>query len=258
MRNPILALWAATSFLLCSCAVKENRGPCPSYLTFDASAYFGVSDVAFVNLNAGNRIFKDTLYLGTGQTAAEWEAEKGEMTAYSFSNLWKSEERNGVVTIPEGEQADPLRASCHRFECYDETFGIDAKPNRQTALVRLRILNVEGIYPYDLQVAGDICGIDLKTLTPLDGPFRYDLDFDEYMMCEFYLPRQKRESRPEIKVFLDGDHIDTLPLHSWLESAGYDWSAEDLPDISLDYVHGQLKVIVNVQGWEHEDYEVIL
>ncbi len=251
-------LLAAFFIVAVSCTVKENRSPCPSFLTIDASAFFGVTDVAFVNLDTGTQKLRDTLYLMAGMMSTEWAAQKGGMTAYTFSNLGRSVENDGIVTIPVGEQADPLRASCHSFECYDESAGIEAVPNRQSALVRLRILNVEGAYPYDLQVAGDVCGIDLRSMSPVDGEFRYDLEFDDDLSCEFYLPRQREDSRPEINVFLDGVHIDSLPLYSWIWAAGYDWTSEDLPDISLDMIHGQLRVVINVQGWEHEDYEVIL
>ncbi len=253
MIYPVLA-----AILLCSCTVKEDRGPCPSRLTVDASAFRDVSDVAFVSLTTETQSLKDTLYLDSGDMEAVWEANKGLMTAYAFSNVGKGREKDGVVTIPPGEEADPLRAFCHRFECYEELAGIEAVPNRQSALVHLRVLNVEGSYPYELQVSGDVCGIDLKTLSPLEGEYRHWIRLDEGLTCEFHLPRQGRWSRAVIDVFLDGTCIDSLPLHSWIDAAGYDWTLDDLPDIHIDIVHGLLQVFINIQGWEHEDYEVVL
>ncbi len=252
-----MALTAAL-YIGCSCAVKEDREFCPSRLTVDASSFFGISDVAYVNMDSGTGQLKDTLYLKTGQTSAEWLAPKGMITAYAFSNLTESIENEGIITIPTGKDADPLRAFCQRLECYNEIAGIEAVPNRQSAKVRLRILNVEDGYPYSLQIIGDVCGIDLRSMTPVQGEFRYDLCLDDDLTCDFYLPRQNERNSLEIKVLLDGVHIETLPLAAWIEAAGYDWTMDDLPDISLDMDHARMRVVINVQGWEHESYEVVL
>ncbi len=251
---PLLAVFLAA----CSCSVKEDRLPCPAFLTFDVSAFREVSDTAFTNLMTSTQNIRDTLELEKGHASMEWSAEKGEMTVYAFSNLREGVEDDGIVMIPPGKEADPLRAFCHSFECYEEQRVVEAVPNRQTALVHLEISDSDDGYPYTLQVESDVCGIDLRSLKPLEGRFFHDLVLDRDLSCRFNLPRQRTESKPQLNLLLDGVRIDALPLHSWLEAAGYDWTADDLPDIRLNVDPAKLRVTVNVQGWEHEEYEIVL
>ncbi len=241
-----------------SCSIKEDRLPCPSYLTFDTSSFNGVSDTAFVNLLTRTQNLRDTLELEGIYSSVLWAARKGNMTAYAFANLKGNSEDDGVVTIAPGERADPLRAFCRNFDCRQEKYVVEAVPNRQTALIHLRISDVDGEYPYDLQIDSDVCGIDLKTMSPVGGRFFHDLVLDDELSCSFHLPRQNPESRPRINVFLDGVRIDSMPMYSWLESAGYDWTSDDLPDIMFDVDQAKLRVTVNVQGWDHEEYEIVL
>lgn len=244
---------------MCSCSVKEDRTPCPSYITLDASAYREYSDSAYVHLLDQAHDIRDILDLEAGQVSREWAAKKGMIVTYVFSNLDRSTESDGVVYIPVGEQADPLRAFSWRQECYEEAVEIMAVPDRQSALVHLKFKNGESKeFPYELEVAGDISGIDLKGLTPVKGEFRYRLELDSDLKCEFYLPRQLPSSSPVIELAYAGSHIDTLPLHTWIKAAGYDWEASDLQEIYIEVDQGRIQVSVRVDEWINAGYYEVI
>ncbi len=244
---------------MCACSVKENRTSCPSYITLDVSAYREYSDSAYVHLQDQAHEIRDTIDLEAGQVSREWASKKGMIVTYVFSNLDRSREKNGIVHIPPGEQADPLRAFCRRFECYEEIEEIKAEPDRQSALVHLKFKNVKSeVFPYELEVISDICGIDLKGLTPVKGEFRYKLELDSEMSCKFYLPRQLPSSTPVIYLSYEGVHIDTLPFHSWIKAAYYDWESSDLQDIHIEIDQGMIQVSFMVDEWIQAGfYEVI-
>ncbi len=260
MNNVAHILFTVILFtVISSCSVKEDRTPCPTYITMDATAFLKYTDTVYVHMLSETQSIRDTLDLEAGQMSAEWAAQKGKIITYAFSNIKRSVEKNGIVTIPVGEQADPLRAFSRRFESYDELVSVEAQAPRQSALIHLRFNNVdEPVYPYDLVVVGDVCGIDLKSLTPYGGEFRYSLPLDKDNCCEFYLPRQFSDSKPVIELSYLGEHIDTLPLYSWLRSAEYDWDSDDLPDVYIDIEQGQLHVDIRVEDWSFDgNYDVI-
>ncbi len=242
-----------------SCSVKEDRTPCPSIVTLDASAFEGDYQRAYSQLITQTQDLRDTLDLSMGETSCEWLAQKGVMTSYIYAGLIESSEHEGIVSIPLGHQADPLRAYCRRFECYEEDFTVVAKQNRQSALVNFEIKDVqEGMYQYDLEVVSDISGIDLRTMYPVQGEFRCVLPLDKNARGQFLLPRQLPQSKPYINVYLEETLIDTLPLHEWIAAVNYDWTQEDLPDINISVDQGQLQVRVDVEGWSGDTiYDVL-
>ncbi len=247
-----------TAVLSCSCSVKEDRLACPGRIVFDASRFWGLSDVVCLNLTAEGRNVGDTLNVKRGQFSMECDVRKGLVEAYAFSNLRNSVENDGIVTIPVGKQADDLRAYCCRVNCSAEQVLVKAEPNRQSASVHLKLHNGSGNYPYRLQLCGDVCGIDLRSMTPVEGAFSYELELDDDLSCEFRIPRQKPGGRTVINVLSGGSVVEVFPLHSWIQAAGYDWTRADLSKIFLDIDQEQLRVMVNVQGWEHEEFEIIL
>ncbi len=259
MRKVALTYFLIAVAAFSSCSVKEDRSPCPSIVTLDASAYEGDHQKAYSQLITQTQDLRDTLDLSMGETSVEWLAQKGLMTSYVYAGLVESSEHEGIVSIPLGHQADPLRGYCRRFECYEEEFTVVAKVNRQSALINFEIKDVEdGTYQYDLEVVSDVSGIDLRTMCPVKGEFRCELPLDKNARGRFLLPRQLPGSSPYINVYLEGTLIDTLPLHEWIRAAGYDWTQDDLPDLNISVDQGQLQVHVNVEGWNTDAvYDVL-
>ncbi len=259
MRKVALTYFLIGVAAFSSCSVKEDRTSCPCIVTLDASAFEGDYQRAYSQLITQTQDLRDTLDLSMGETSCEWLAQKGVMTSYVYAGLVESTEHEGIVSIPLGHQADPLRGYCRRFECYEEELTVVAKVNRQGALVNFEIKDVEdGMYQYNLEVVSDVSGIDLRTMYPVKGEFRCSLPLDGNARGSFLMPRQLPESKPFINVYLQDTLIDTLPLHEWIQAVGYDWTQEDLPDINISVDQGQLQVHVSVEGWSGDNvYEVI-
>ncbi len=259
MNKVAQTLIVAAMVAVSSCSVKEDRTPCPSYITVDASSFREYSDTAYAHLLDDSQDLRHPLDLKSGELSHEWLARKGKVITYVFSNLMNSVEREGVVLVPVGQQADPLRAFSRQFECYEELVTIQAKADRQSTLVHLQFKNVnEEVYPYDLEVVGDVCGINLRSMTPVKGEFRHALELDRELSCEFYLPRQLPDSKPVLEIRYGGTRIDSFPLYSWIAASHYDWTRDDLPDVFIEIDQAQLHFSVNVEGWVYEGfYEVI-
>ncbi len=251
----VVHLSVLLTLMLYSCSVKEDRLSCPCHLTVEVSDFKGYSDGVKLGLKSGALFLRDSLALTGDESSYHWTAKKGSITAFVYSGLQNSMEIDGVVTIPVGMQADSLRAYSETFECYEETKKIITRANRQTAFVCLRFVTYDGsAYPYQLQLSGNINGIDLRDMTVLEGEFRCDISLDDNNASSFYLPRQTEDSEITIKVYDQDRYLTSLPLYEWIQKADYDWLSPDLPRLSIVYDVSCEEVFVEVDDWEEGKY----
>ena len=76
-----------------------------------------------------------------------------------------------------------------------------------------------------------------------------------------YLAVLPRQSDASLMLYIDdGDtSVKAFALGQYIVSGGYDWTADDLEDISVSIDFAQTEVLVTVDGWESVyDYDVEL
>lgn len=246
--------------VLSSCSVKEDRTPCPCWLCLDITPSKAYSkDVTLSAWNEG-RIFSQTVSIADYPSCYEQTVPKGHVNVSAYCGRRESMEEGGRIIIPLGCESDPIRAHLRSVDCLGEFAHDTLNMCKQWATVHLKIENSsDDQYPYSLSVESDICGIDLRNLSPIKGQFRYDLDLDSQESCSFRLPRQRDDSKAVIVTYADNDRLDELPLYQWIEQTGYSWHDKDLKDIyiGVDYVRAEVTIII--QGWDEGDsYEVRL
>lgn len=249
-----------TAFILSSCSVKEDRTPCPCWLGIDITPSKVYSkDVTLSGWNEG-RIFSHTVSIADYSSSYEQTVPKGHVNVAAYCGRKESTEEGGRIIIPLGYDSDPIRAHLRLVDCHGEFAHDTLTMCKQWATVHLKIENSsDDQYPYSLSVESDICGIDIRDLSPIRGAFSYDLTLDSQESCSFRLPRQRDDSRAVIVTYSGGDKLDELPLYQWIEESGYSWHDKDLKDIyiGVDYVRAQVSIVI--QGWDEGDsYEVRL
>ena len=251
---------AALAIIVTSCSVKEDRTPCPCWLGIHITPSLDRGRDLTVSAWDEGRIFSQTVSVADYPDAYEQTVPKGHVTVSAYCGRKVSTEEGGRIIIPHGYDADPVWAHLRMVDCTGEFAKDTVDMCKQWATVYLKIENSsEDEYPYRLAVESDVCGFDIRDLSPVSGPFRCELELDSEESCSFRLPRQRDDSRSVITVYSNGERLDDLPLYQWIEATGYSWHDRNLKDIyiGVDYVRAEVTLVI--QGWaEGESYEITL
>ena len=245
---------AALVSLLCSCSVKEERTPCPCWLGLDISGCVDRSDSLTLSLWGERSSLSEEVCIGDYPNLLERMVEKGIVTTAAVCGYDKTCVRNGSVLSKAGEEAYAVLGYVNTIDCTGEEARDSVALGRQTARIHLAVeTNPDEDYPYELSVAGDVCGLMIRDLSPVKGEFGHRLHLDSERVCTFRLYRQLAGSRPVIIVRKDGQEVDRLPLYDWIRAVGYDWSAPDLEDIFIGMDYAKANVTITVSDWQNGD-----
>lgn len=243
-----------------SCSIKEDRTHCPCRLSMDITACSPYGEKVILAAWGTGRIFCETVAVSDYPETYDRGVPKGYVHAIACSALEESALSGRYILIPEGRQTDKVMARSELVDCRGETAHDKVTLHKQYATVHLNVDCPDGgAYPYSLAVKGNINGLDLVTLEPVEGPYSSALQANpDGTSWEFRLPRQKTGSKIELQVIHEGEVRDTLPLYRWIEATGYSWKETDLKDISITMDYARTHVTVIVQGWEGISLEIII
>ena len=204
--------------LVPSCSVKENRAACPCGLTLDLTGL----PVRPVVLSVTGEGYSWTEVVHA-DTVLVLPVPKGEVAVSAVGGALA--EGDGSVRIPAGEEAPPL----YLFYA--------ARPPFEAV--------VEGFYGGWEPDGGPAPGSFSRRLLPgSDG------------RAALRLPRQGDDSLLMHIVFSD-QVVRTFALGSYIAAAGYDWSAPDLEDLSLQVDISLTSVTISSDLWSRtEDIEL--
>lgn len=244
---PIL-LFLATVVSIASCSIKEDRSGCPCVLTVNMQDAAG--KVMMNGWNDGNRIIYDILEPDSNEITVKYRVPRGrcEMSAIrGYEGLVLSDD---VLLIPEGRQMTCLYAGASVIDTYRETAEYDVSLKKNHAKVSFRFSDSKtGLCPYDIQVRGNVAGIEMKTLAPVRGDFICTPDINTGKGYEFVIPRQMDETL-SMELMRENGKYETIALGNIIASTGYDWNADDLADIDLVIDLPKGEVFITVSGWD--------
>ena len=244
--------------LAISCSIKENRTDCPCILVLD----FSKIDTALVKsldvmaTYEGNMVFRDRVSVRDFEAEFIRDVPHGDVRL----NVWCiGDERIG------DEQGVVIPYGCECPVLYMRSFLADTRGEscRETVQVhknfcRLTVL-VKGVDKplYSITFKGNVDGYSLDGL-PSEGDFACVAYPGENGNLQAGLPRQVDSSL--ILEVDDGTTVlKTCALGDHIINGGYDWSAEELEDltVTLDYQITYIKVVIS--GWDKEYfYNIIL
>lgn len=234
-----------------SCSIKEDRSPCPCWLDIDiTSCLEHTREVTLAGYN-GSRVFFEKVAVDDYPDTYEAIVTKGMVISTALSGLKESKIEGSKILIPEGCESDQIRAHSALVDCTGESATDKVELFRQYATVHLSMKGEDiKVNPYDIRIIGDVCGIDITTLSPITGGFIFSPETDSEGTWTFRLPRQHEDTRVRADLLLDGSAVDQLPLHEWIRQTGYSWIERDLKDIYIGVDFGQGTVSVTIQGWD--------
>lgn len=238
---------------LSGCSVKEDRTECPCFLTLDWS---GVD--CWAMMEAGN----DALSWNVSDVGGTWR-EAGELPLETLDptyDLSVPKDSIGVSVAcgaspgPEGEVIVPEGTGFPRLYFYSgivDATGMTAVDtvylHREHAELFLYVRNVMqtgAVY----EVEGTIAGCDMYG-TPVPGRFVSRVVTDNRGLGSLVIPRQLDGSL-RLNVIYAGEVVRSLAIGEYIIQSGYDWSATDLKDISMEIDFYQTEVTVRIEQWK--------
>lgn len=257
IRHMILAA-VSCALLLSSCAVKEDRSSCPCLLVLD----FSGTDTSVVNMaevvvmEEPDILSADTVEVSRlgGFYRTSVPRRSLHLKVWSGTDSLSSD---GILTIPLGRDCPPVYM--HDSDILPQNERYDKVVRMRRNHCRLKI-QIEGSheFSYGLRLEGNVAGYDSHG-DPMTGEFSYVVPYDEFRME--YLAVLPRQSDASLMLYIDdGDtSVKAFALGQYIVSGGYDWTADDLEDISVSIDFAQTEVLVTVDGWESVyDYDVEL
>lgn len=227
--------------LLAGCSVKEDRSACPCTLVLDFSD-LPVTPVMLSVEGEGCSVLQivhaDTLMtLSVPRTDLSVSVTGGALP-----------DAAGSVRIPFGEEAPPLYLYHASVSSAAEQVVLPVHLRKQFCQLTLAFTGPPGYGPpFEVEVEGFVDGW-ARDGSPLDGPFSYRLLPGGDGMAVIRLPRQRDDSLLMHIVFSD-QVVRTFALGNFMAAAGYDWSAADLEDLTLNVDVSVTSVTISTDAW---------
>lgn len=248
-----------TLALLClsGCSVKEDRSVCPCRLILDFSDV-DISSIGSVDLSV------------TTQDGFEY-ADEVDSDAFANDYMVSVPRRLVLVTgwagtdgclsedgvlIPYGSDSPPVYLHLSSVDADCEEVNERIVMHKNYCHMTINMKGEETDSPV-LILSSNVNGYE-KDGRPSQGDFRYEVSPDEDRAACLDLPRQVDDSL--ILEIDDGTGVvKRFPLGEYVAESGYDWTAPDLDDITIDLDLAVTHVSLTIQGWETEHkFDVVI
>ena len=251
-KTKTLIIMAAALTLAASCSIKEDRSPCPCWLSIDLSRC--AQNSVTVSAWGEDEIFSERVAVHDYQEADSYEktVPKGYVNTSVITGEREMKRSGARLIIPMGHDADSIYAHARSVECFGEFAKDTAVLHKQFARVFMSVEIPQGHdYPYTFKVCSDVCGMDMRDLSPLEGEYLIDIKLNEENICMFCLPRQKENGGTlRILIYQGSEVIETIPLAEWINQMGYSWIRKDLEDIYIGVDYAKAEVNISIKGWD--------
>lgn len=278
MKRLIYFLTMGLSLVACRQSVLEDRTACPSLLYFDLfnAGAFGMVDRVHVNAYR----YPDRLSLGSDTTtvrALEGRSffldirEADAVRGAGVLGFRQCRVEDGVLwKVLPGNSFDSLFRFSFLSVVEPEEFTVPVEFVKEHSCITLQFLNAgdwspdgESIFPFEVVVRSNTCGLDALTGIPVQGDFACTAREDETGVFRLTLPRQADDQLVMELYGRPGLYPVEGLAHSYnlggllREMGGITWQEKNLPDILIGINFKTTDFQVEVIPWEQEniDYE---
>ena len=237
------------TILLASCSVKEDRSDCPCWMQVDASCVMA-DRIQLRGWWGSQALFDETLSGSSLRAFHEYTVPRGTVAVTAFAGKARLSEDGNNLIILHGAQMDSLFAHASKVNTVCESTVDVVSLNKHFTTVYLDFKDEDdGRSAYDITVYGNVGGLDIRTLEPVEGPFSCLPDMAPERGYMFRVPRQKDDSLIAVLSF-HGNEVETIPIGELIRKAGFDWSKESLGDVSILCDLPAHTFAVTVMEWE--------
>lgn len=249
MKKTVLTTWLLSA-VLSSCSVKEDRSPCPCLLTIDLSACPEYREAMPLRgrKESTDCLSEDIDIFENRDRHLKRTIGKGVLHYGICSPLIGSSLADGIIRIPEGSQSDPLFAYAQTVDATSETAYDMVQMHKQFAEMTVTFGRIENVEIESITVRTGSNGLDLFSLEPVEGAFRYTA-INENGFFKVRLPRLG-DGKIVIEATDSEGRVKTYDIGSPVKTAGFDWTAEDLDDFWINYDFSSSSFSVEVAPWQ--------
>lgn len=252
--RPLEVVSAICCLLSCvSCSIKEDREACPCRLVLDLSENDTVSvRYAELMLSASGGFFlADTLDCSDFDEEYQVSVPSGTVNVQAWYGGGGFVSADQGLRIPYGNDCPEVYMSCFDMEAEGEEYKRSVWLKKNHCKATLYVKSEES-FSYRLVVRGNVCGYE-RDGSPMEGEFMYELQLQEDLIGYVTLPRQCNDSL-HLEVW-DGDSVlKVFTLGRYISAVGYDWTADNLDDLTLclDYTHNFIGISIGEWDREHD------
>jgi len=246
----LLRFMAACGIVFCvSCSIKEDRSVCPCVLKLDMTG-IDTSAVKAADLflyGPGNHFLSNALEIDDSDEVFEVSVPRGLIKVLMYSGTDGLQVGMDGMRIPYGEDSPPVYMHSSEVEAYGEeaTEKVVLYKNHCVLTVRM---HSDDDFPFRLDFKGQVDGC-LGDGSPSRGEFLYSAFPDGDNCCEVVLPRQLDDSL--VLELNDGTEVvKVFSLGKYIAVSGYDWTARNLQNITMELDFVLSRFIVEVQEWD--------
>jgi len=240
------AWWCAALGVMASCSlVLEDRSACPCEMEISVSGVKGETSVV-VGGELVCRVWSDS--------TLSCRVQRGKVAVMAVSGVSAGEFTDFLgagqaFRIPEGLDSPPLRLGYTIADASGDSASVDVVMRKEHCTLSLEVDGPPGWgEPYLIKVRSDVCGYSLDGGL-LEGPFSYMMTLSEEGRCSVFLPRQGPSSPLVLDILMPDRILRTFSLSAYMQKAGYDWSAPDLPDLSLRLSLSVTAFTIHIGPW---------
>ena len=227
--------------LVPSCSVKEDRTACPCGLTLELAG-LPVRPV-FLRVTGEGYSWTEVVH---ADTVLVLPVPKGEVAVSAVGGALAEED--GSVRIPEGEEAPSLYLFHADISTEVEQVVLPVVLHKQFCTLELLFKGPPGYGPpFEVAVEGFYGGWEADG-SPASGPFSRRLLPGSDGRAVLRLPRQGDDSLLMHIVFSD-QVVRTFAMGSYIAASGYDWTAPDLEDLTLQVDISLTSVTISSDLW---------
>lgn len=242
------------------CSVKEDRVPCPAYLSVSFAGRESISRPVGLLGYSTLELFREDVEVEKHDPCWVKAVRKGEFALSAYYGVELATAADHYVVVPVGSECDSLYAYHTVVDCTGDMACAEVALHKQFCTVHLDLnkplAGSNAITNYSFLVEGNTCGFDLLDFQPVMGTYRIEpRAAGGKRVVDFRVPRQAddsmtvtiRYSSPEVATPL---LLGVFPLGEYIGRLGYRWDTEDLQDIYvvIDAITGL--VTISVEGWE--------
>lgn len=261
-RAPLIALLLVAT---ASCSlVLEDRQMCPAFVFFQRQEGTEPDDFdkVWVKVMDGDTMEElsadePLLEKMCSQEYSLAIPKREEILTCGISGARVSKLQGTVLTLPAGYQGDQIYRFFKKDRLTGEEFHVPLRFTKEFSRILVRFISEDEVFPFNVVVTGNTCGMDIATGMPLQGEFRYVPPETEPGVYRFTVPRQgdyalslELWTSPDSKGGTE-EHVDDVVLWNALQNIkGFSWSMESLPDLTIDIDYVKSSVTVLVSDWD--------
>ena len=243
----------AAGILASSCSVKEDRSDCACILEMD------LSDVRVQDLELRGWmteklgvIFDEFVIPSSleGERMVEIPVPRGEVQVSSIWGRNRMRERMNSLEILPLNQMDSIFAHSSLVDTKGERARDRVQLLKNFATVHVRFRGkVPGLDDsFDLLVRGNVSGIEIRTLAPIQGEFLCRTDIDPEGGYMFRVPRQVDDTL-QLELYTDGLLVESVDIGRIIRMGGFDWDSPSLGDVKIEADIPKGEFTVTVLEW---------